>query len=89
MLKLNVIFMSLSSASCLAAFLGAFQGHGIASNQRKLGQKLCLSFFPFLFPSQMCAFLPSLTFTLSVPVGNILMTSLVGLFCPTSVTNLG
>lgn len=46
-------------------------------------------FFPFLSPLHMCAFIPSLTYTLSMPVGKILMTSLVGFFCPTSVLILG
>lgn len=48
-LKLNGTFMSLSSTSCLAAFLGSFQRHGIPSNQSKLGQKLPLSFLSFPF----------------------------------------
>lgn len=41
--------MSLSSTSCLAAFLGSFQRRGIASSQRKLGQKLPLFSFSFSF----------------------------------------
>lgn len=76
--------MFLSSTSWLAAFLGSFQRHGITTNQGKLEQRVCLSFLFFFLD-------------ISVPISLLshshcphlletLMSTVVGFFCPTSLT---